>query len=651
MADIDSRLVADIELRTTNLERSMRRAQRVTGAGFKQIERDGTTAASRLDKAFTGIGAGLRTSMLAVGGAAGIGGLGIAGIFAGAKTAAADLANIAAEAKRAGLGVEAFQELGYAAAQSRVGIDALVDGIKELQLRGDEFIVTGAGSGAEAFQRLGYTAVELKAKLADPAALFEEIIDKLATLDKASQIRIADEIFGGTGGEQFVRLLDQSVGSIGRMRREARETGNVLSSEVIANVVELDRQFNNVATTVGITLKGAIVAAAAGLKTFVDLLRDTENQSTSTLQSRIDGITAAVENARKSTLAFYAIGGDEGIKQRLAERDQLQSQLSGRTTITVTPAASGGQGDLSKVVTPASKAVDDLKKAYAGLMASAQQRITQLNTETATVGMAAREAERFRFEQEMLAEAQRAGITLTDQQRSAIGSLASGYADASIAAQTAATSFQNAADAKAEFADMGLQATKDFLGDLRTGATLTDALSSAFSRLADRLLDVGLDMVLGPLFKSLGGSVASLLGFKAGGEVPGYAEGGKVHGTGTGTSDSILAKVSNGEFIVNADATSHNRDLLEAINAGKLPAFADGGIVRAPAFSAPASRAASAAAPITFHNTFEINASGGTPAQNDDMAKRIGAQVEDRMRAVVTSELLQQMRPGNLLNS
>lgn len=51
--------------------------------------------------------------------------------------------------------------------------------------------------------------------------------------------------------------------------------------------------------------------------------------------------------------------------------------------------------------------------------------------------------------------------------------------------------------------------------------------------------------------------------------VPGFATGGYFTGSGTGTSDSNLAKISNGEFIVNAAATRKNRALLEAINSGE----------------------------------------------------------------------------------
>ena len=54
------------------------------------------------------------------------------------------------------------------------------------------------------------------------------------------------------------------------------------------------------------------------------------------------------------------------------------------------------------------------------------------------------------------------------------------------------------------------------------------------------------------------------------------AMGGPVYGPGTGTSDSIPAMLSNGEFIMNAAATSRNLPLLHAMNAQK---FAAGGLV------------------------------------------------------------------------
>ena len=51
--------------------------------------------------------------------------------------------------------------------------------------------------------------------------------------------------------------------------------------------------------------------------------------------------------------------------------------------------------------------------------------------------------------------------------------------------------------------------------------------------------------------------------------IKGFSTGGYVSGSGTGTSDSIPARLSDGEFVVNAKATKTNRALLEAINSGE----------------------------------------------------------------------------------
>jgi tape measure domain-containing protein len=59
----------------------------------------------------------------------------------------------------------------------------------------------------------------------------------------------------------------------------------------------------------------------------------------------------------------------------------------------------------------------------------------------------------------------------------------------------------------------------------------------------------------------------------------GFASGGKVRGSGTGTSDSIPAMLSNGEFVVNARSAGQFGPLLSAINSGNVSHLASGGAV------------------------------------------------------------------------
>ncbi|MFG1348590.1 hypothetical protein [Xanthobacter autotrophicus] len=268
MAGEDERLVVALEARVRDFEKNFERAQKTANAKFTAIEKRAQASAGNLQAAFSGAGASIASAFSTLGGAGIIAGGGLAGIITTLKSAATSVADLAAEAQKAGVSFASFQELKYATEQARVGVDALTDGLKEMQLRADEFIRTGAGSSVEAFKRLGYTAADLKTKLADPAALFEEIIDKMKGFSKAGQIRIADEIFGGTGGEQFVRLMEQGEGAIGRAREEARALGVILSDDLAAEAKKVAKEFDTLALRIEVALKSGVLEGARALEDY-----------------------------------------------------------------------------------------------------------------------------------------------------------------------------------------------------------------------------------------------------------------------------------------------------------------------------------------------------------------------------------------------
>jgi len=271
----DERLIVMLEARIAEFEKRMSRAER-SGTGSYNRLRNGSRSATRQMEAdmvrSTGrINQALATTGTKIGafGKAFAGGLiggavatGVAMLTTELNMTVKAIAQIGDEAKRAGLGVEAFQEWKYVADQNRIGLDAVVDGFKELNLRADEWITTGGGSAAEAFQRLGFSAAELKKQLEDPSALMLEIIGRMEGLDKAAQIRIADELFGGTGGERFVELLDKGEKGITAQIDRARELGIVMDSDMIAKAADLDAKFSEVTARMrGIWQAGVVEAA------------------------------------------------------------------------------------------------------------------------------------------------------------------------------------------------------------------------------------------------------------------------------------------------------------------------------------------------------------------------------------------------------
>jgi len=632
MSNSEQILAVAVEARINRLEREMRKASGVVGKNFDQIERRSRKAADNMEGQWAGMAG--RFADVGKSFAAGlVGGFvagGVMGIMGRINDTVRGIAEIGDEARRAGLGVEEFQELKYVAEQNRIGVDSLVDGIKELNLRADEFITTGGGSAAEAFQRLGYDAETLAVKLRDPSALFSEIIGKLGHLDRAAQIRIADEIFGGTGGERFVQLIEEGEDALNRTRQEAHDLGLVMDEDVITRADELDRKFNAIATAVGSALKGAIVEAASALSDFINAFNGFMERWSGEAgpgagfaagQPYSEMLTPDQINDMRLRLALgndpnadpyggFAFGQDGNIV--LAEPFTPPAVT---VTSPNTQAARGGRS---------AQSMREQRDAAAELIA-------ELHNELAMLGMS-------EIEQRVNAELRRAGADATTEQQQTIRGLVE-----------AIETERGAMDQLAEATENAKGIARDFLGgllsDLRNGVDGATALANAFDRLAAKAMDMALDWALNIAFGSLG--------FAQGGVVE-AATGGLIRGPGTGTSDSIPARLSNGEFVVNARETGRHLDLLRAINAGELPAFASGGLVgQEPRFRPANDNRASANdnAPITINAPITVEGSAGTPEQNADLAERMGKQLEQTVRGVVADEMRKATRPGNVLNS
>ena len=112
----------------------------------------------------------------------------------------------------------------------------------------------------------------------------------------------------------------------------------------------------------------------------------------------------------------------------------------------------------------------------------------------------------------------------------------------------------------------------DALNDAITGAkTFREAFSQIFMEMGTDLLKSSLKMGV----KSLIGAISN--NFNKGGEVKGYATGGKVVG-GSGVRDDVPAYLSGGEYVIRkASANKYGTDFLEKLNRGALVKRAGGG--------------------------------------------------------------------------
>jgi len=115
--------------------------------------------------------------------------------------------------------------------------------------------------------------------------------------------------------------------------------------------------------------------------------------------------------------------------------------------------------------------------------------------------------------------------------------------------------------------------------------------------------------------------------------MPRNAAGGMIRGPGSGTSDSILARLSNGEFVMRARAVEHwGPRFMAALNAMQNPfGYRSGGLV--PRFAAGGMVSARTADGVTVNLTF---AGGGTFALRGDAAI-VGGLTREARRAGMLS--------------
>ncbi|MEH6645502.1 phage tail tape measure protein [Sulfitobacter sp.] len=272
MSDLPG-LIVDIEARMDKLERGFKKANAVQNRASGQMEARAQRSANKLRDTYGKAGDGILATFKRLGpGLAGglIGGLtvgALSGLSQNLGRIVNETAQIGDEAKRAGVSVRALQEWKFVGEQNRIGIDQVVDGLKELNLRADEFIITKSGPAAEAFARLGISATELETKLKDPSELLLEIIGRMEDMDQAARIRISDELFGGSAGERFAELVSRGENELRKTIRAANETGAVLDSELIEKAAELDRRYAALQSRMDSFWKSFVIGAVdAGIK-------------------------------------------------------------------------------------------------------------------------------------------------------------------------------------------------------------------------------------------------------------------------------------------------------------------------------------------------------------------------------------------------
>lgn len=217
-----------------------------------------------------------------------------------------------------------------------------------------------------------------------------------------------------------------------------------------------------------------------------------------------------------------------------------------------------------------------------------------------------------------------------------------------------------AADAAAEAARKALEAQTEgaeALVSLFEGATQgAEGLAAALKNIALQIVKTQIMALaqnspasgwLGRLLGAGGGDALTRALAGAGA----FSEGGF---TGPGGKHQVAGLVHRGEFVLSKAAVARiGVPALEALHQSALKGYSGGGLVgdtgQARKAVSGSLRRTAGAPQIIMSPTININATGGTPEANADLARQVSAQTERAMRGLIQDELVRQMRPGNVL--
>ncbi|MFG1465253.1 tape measure protein [Xanthobacter sp. DSM 24535] len=279
-------------------------------------------------------------------------------------------------------------------------------------------------------------------------------------------------------------------------------------------------------------------------------------------------------------------------------------------------------------------------------VAAVSKHTEALRLEAEMVGKGTYETAKARAALSLFTAARQEGIEITPAIREQIEQEADAYGRASVEFERLTEKQQQLNQLQQEFGNI---AGGSISGLIDGTQTFADALTNATKRMSDLVLQAALlgDGPLGGLFGSAasGGKAGGIIGLLSGalggaggtvgataGATFGFAGGGLVRGPGTGRSDDIPARLSNGEYVVNARDARRNRGLLDRINSGQVQRMADGGSVGR-IITANTAIAPRPVAGVTFAPSTTIDARGSTMSR-EEMASILAQSQRETLRQV-----------------
>ncbi len=502
MATDVERLVVQMSADFKAYERELAKAQKTTVSGLRKIERDAQISASRMEKAFGGIGASLKANI----------GVAVAGVVAGfaafARSAVTDAANIGDLADKIGIATGELQGLQYGAVQANLGFDELSGGLIKFSKNLGQ-ARNGQGELLKTLEVNGFS------KSAVQALSYSEALNTVADLIKNAKneqdaLLITTQAFG-KGSDSFLEFLRNGSAGLAGFQADVKEAGAVIDEALIRRAQQLDDKW---------------AALMLSLRT----------QTQSTVLSIVDELSKAWNlgaNLISGNPMTGFMGRPIGTVDQSTPLPAASSQTSapGKTDLQRPTVIYDPQIDRDAAAAAAAKAAADKAAASA-----AKARADQIRGVIEGLQFEGDQLKTNSLQQKINSELRSAGVSATSAQGQEIARLVTANYNleasqrlVNLATENYATQLSEIRDGQMELARMGVDA---FNRMAISGENVTDVLVGLADQLAEAAVNAAL-LGSGPMAalfgtSSSGGLIGSLLGgaskfaglYANGGQIP-----------------------------------------------------------------------------------------------------------------------------------
>lgn len=429
---------------------------------------------------------------------------------------------------------------------------------------------------------------------------------------------------------QIARAVDPNFDRLSILRKQQSDLRDALADPLARNGLSDFGQTESAYLSVTRAI-GSLTDANGKLISSEEMARRQDQLRLDSIKAKTEAEKAAVAERQK---AFDLIG-------KTIEPGDARGQIARAGQIALASESAKGAG----------KSDADSRDEYDRAVRSLEDRMRRQAQEAQTYGLGAEAAARYRAETDLLTAAKRAERDITPALTAEIQS----YADRAATAAGQQEKLRESMRDMDELRGAGRDAFGGMFRDLSRGVGAADAFANALGRIQDRIAGMAADSLTDALFGKRGSSETGLLSSLLGGgssggssvgmgdilgfltgsvsPIPKFANGSLLGGPGGPRSDNLLVRASPGEYIVNAHATAQYRGMLDAINGGRLPAFADGGYVDWTSAAAPLPD--DRRNPVTAPPPGNSNAAPSSPGPVEMTVKVEGANGDAQIRSMV----------------